>query len=236
MRLYKPVLAVVVALLLLSTAHALEPCGDASLACVRIKSHGVSGTVIATTEGKSWVLGCCHMFMDPWNSKVSKELLALPLVIEGPVQPYAPQKKSGAHVIAYDEDSDLSLVEVDNGPFFYVPVGKKGHKPSKNLLSLGFDSMAWPVTQDKATILFSFGGKTHTEERPWHGRSGGGLIDVDNRCLIGVVWGYETRKGGHGLYVQHDLVVSFVEKHLPRHTSPQKPIPVPIQKYSEAPP
>src|SRR5207237_3382704 len=38
------------------------PASDPALAVVRIKSHGASGTVIATAPGKSWILSCCHMF------------------------------------------------------------------------------------------------------------------------------------------------------------------------------
>jgi hypothetical protein len=36
---------------------------DPTLAGVRIRSHGASGTVIGTTKGKTWILSCCHMFM-----------------------------------------------------------------------------------------------------------------------------------------------------------------------------
>ena len=37
---------------------------DPTLAAVRIKSHGASATIIATTEGRSWILGCAHMLTD----------------------------------------------------------------------------------------------------------------------------------------------------------------------------
>ena len=51
------------ALALAAGARAQDP----TLACVRIKSHGASGTVIATTRGKSWILSCAHMFLDGDN-------------------------------------------------------------------------------------------------------------------------------------------------------------------------
>ncbi len=41
-------------LLIVPPASAFEPAADPALAAVRIKSHGASGTVIATTPGKSW--------------------------------------------------------------------------------------------------------------------------------------------------------------------------------------
>src|SRR5439155_13196758 len=38
-------------------ALALDPAADPALATVRIKSHGASATIIASTEGRSWLLG-----------------------------------------------------------------------------------------------------------------------------------------------------------------------------------
>lgn len=179
-------------------AHGAEP----AQAMVRIKSHGASGTIIATARGKSWILGCAHMLEDGGHQR--------PLKIDGPPQPQAPALKAQARLLKWDHDLDLSLIEIDNGPFHFIPVAPAGHKPNKNLLSLGYDDMKWPITVRPATLLFSQGNTTYTREKPWHGRSGGGLIDVDAHVLIGVVQGYELWPNDRGLYVSHAAILRFL--------------------------
>jgi hypothetical protein len=44
-----------------------------------------------------------------------------------------------------------------------------------------------------------------------HGRSGGGLWDIDAKVLIGVVQGYEVPPWGRrGIYVSHQAVLRFL--------------------------
>ena len=50
---------------------------------------------------------------------------------------------------------------------------------------------------------------------PWHGRSGGALIDRDAGCLIGVVQGYEIGGERRGLYVSHEAILKFLGKRTP---------------------
>jgi hypothetical protein len=216
---------------LLPTAYCLEPAADPALAAVRIKSHGASATVIASGEGKSWLLGCAHMLTDV-HGQPSEAARRKPLRLDGPVQPYAPNQRSPARLLAWDYDLDLSLIEIDNGPFHFVPVARPGHKPGLDLWSVGYDEMRWPVTRQRATLLFSRGQTTFTVEKPWHGRSGGGLIDASGRCLIGVVQGYEI--GGHerGLYISHAAILQFLQRHgSGAPTAPlDSPLPVPRQR------
>src|SRR6516225_9016599 len=98
------------AILLLSSpfALALDPAADPALATVRIKSHGASGTIIATTEGRSWLLGCAHMFTDAIGNP-SETARRKKLVIDGPAQPYATKKLAEVKLLAWDYDLDLSL-------------------------------------------------------------------------------------------------------------------------------
>jgi hypothetical protein len=194
-----------------------------ALAVVRIKSHGASGTVIATAPGKSWILSCAHMFAGPEDYKK-------PLRLDGPRQPLAAEKRAGCRVLAVDARADLSLLEHDNGPFYCCPVAPPGHRPGKNLLSAGYDEMRWPVTQRPATFLEALGRTTFTREKPWHGRSGGGLIDVDAHVLIGVVQGYEIGGRNRGLYVSHEAILAFLKKHRPQLLQPQGADPQ--QQYS----
>ncbi len=209
-----------------------QQASDPALATVRIKSHGGSGTVIVTAPGKSLILSCAHMFLDD-NNQPSAEARKRPLKIDGPSQPLAPQIKVQARLAAYDYDLDLSLIELDNGPFYYLPVAEPGFKPGAQIVSIGYDDMRWPVTSKSATILFSLGNTTFTREKPWHGRSGGGLIDVQARKLIGVVQGYEVGPQGRGLYVSHQAVLTFLQKHQqqPRQQPQQMQLPQPRQQF-----
>lgn len=204
--------AMIGAILFVSKISAIEPANDPSLASVRIKSHGASGTIIATQEGRSWILGCAHMLEDG-KGRPDPETRKRKIVMDGPAQPYAKKGLFATRLLAYDHALDLSLIEIDNGPFNYVPIAPLGHKPSNSIRSIGYDNMSWPVTNKAATILFSHGQTTYTVEKPWHGRSGGGLIDAQNRVLIGVVQGYETTNNKRGVYVSHTAVLKFMEHH-----------------------
>jgi hypothetical protein len=205
-------------LLLLLWARVLSaqtPAAEPAQAAVRIQSHGASAMVIATAPGKSWLLSCGHMFLDE-QGRPSPALRAKRLVLDGPPQPQA--RFAGtrpARLLACDHDLDLSLIELDNGPFAYVPVAPPGHRPGKRLLSIGYDEMRWPVTQKSATFLGTKGNTTYTRERPWHGRSGGGLIDREAHVLVGVVQGYELNGARRGLYVSQEAILSFLAKHMP---------------------
>jgi hypothetical protein len=207
--------ALLVIVLLPSLALGLDPASDPALAVVRIKSHGASATIIATSQGKSLILGCCHMFFHPRSDTVDPQALRKPLRIDGPPQPHAPQKTAQARVLLYDAALDLSLLELDNGPFNFIPVAPRGHQPSQTIGSYGYDKMAWPITVRRATLIGSAGSHTYAQEHPGHGRSGGGLIDVQSRVLIGVVQGYELGLSPHnrGLYVSHSAILGFLERY-----------------------
>jgi hypothetical protein len=207
-------------IVLASPSPALEPAGDPSLAVVRIKSHGASGTVVATTQGRSWILSCCHMFFGGMD-RVDESLLNKRLVIDGPEQPYAAPKRSQARVIAIDPIADLSLIEIDNGPFNHIPVAAAGFRPGANLSSAGYDLMNWPIATRRATIVMESSAWTYTRERPVQGRSGGGLFDLDARVLIGVVNGYELSGQQRGIYVAHAAIVKFMSRSKERMQQPR---------------
>ncbi|MFO0966846.1 MAG: trypsin-like peptidase domain-containing protein [Gemmataceae bacterium] len=192
----------------------LPPSLDPAAAVVRIKSHGASATIIGTTKDKSYILGCAHMLEDA-SGKPSDAVRKKKLVIDGLAQPHAPRKLAAARLLAWDHSLDLSLIEIDNGPFLYIPVAPPGHKPSRNLRSMGYDNMAWPITNHAATLLSVEGMTTYTREKPWHGRSGGGLIDCQHRYVIGVVQGYEVGGMQRGIYVSHAAIITFLGKHKP---------------------
>src|SRR5262249_12887434 len=125
----------------------------------------------------------------------------------------------------------LRWTGLENGPFFYFPVAPPGHEPGPKLVSLGYDNMAWPVTSKSATLLVTEGNWTFTREKPWHGRSGGALIDVQARVLIGVVHGYEVKANGRGVYISHAGIRAI----LARQWKAGPPAPPPVQPLPQWP-
>jgi Trypsin-like peptidase domain len=172
-------------------------------AVIRIPSHGCSGTVIQTEPGRSLILSCAHAFE-------GRDRLR-PIRLDGPTQTRAVRRRaSRVRLLTVDYQLDLSLIEIDNGPFFCCPVAPAGHRPGSRLLSCGYDEMRWPITVRPCTYLGSTSTLTFTRERPWHGRSGGGLLDAGAGVLIGVVMGYETSGSRRGLYVSHEAILTFL--------------------------
>lgn len=212
---------------IVSRAAALEPSADPRLAVVRIKSHGASGTIIATAPAKSWILSCAHMFFGPRDT-LDDNAIRKKIVIDGPAQPYAPRLVAMARLVAVDADRDLSLIEIANGPFNFVPVAPAGFQPGGNGVSAGYDAMKWPITVRSATILGTLGNWTYTRERPWHGRSGGGLFDAGGKYLIGVVNGYELNGQERGIYVSHDAILAFLAKYQGQMTGAPRGPPLPV--------
>lgn len=184
-------------------------------AVVRIPSHGASATVIHTENGRSLLLGCAHAYEG--QSRSQKHALD----VHRP-DGQQPAKNATIKLLAVDYQADLSLVELADGPLTYVaPVAPAGHRPSRQAVSAGFDEMKTPLTVRTATILTTERGTTYTREIPWHGRSGGGLLDSQTGELIGVVQGYEVTGAKRGMYVSHEAVLAFLR----RATSPQAPTP-----------
>jgi hypothetical protein len=174
-------------------------------AVIRIPSHGASGTVIATAPGRSLVLGCAHMFTGGMARK--------PLVFDVPSPSPGGQVRVGTRLLAVDYHADLSLMELNAGPLAYVcPVAPAGFQPG-TCLSVGYDEMRFPAQVHLAHIVWSDRQMTYTLEKPWHGRSGGGLIDEQSGYLVGVVQGYEGWSSGRGIYVSHASVLSFLQRH-----------------------
>jgi hypothetical protein len=195
------------------------PPGQSPLAVVRMLSHGASATVIATEPGKTLLLGCGHAFTGRNRSK--------PIVIDVPTSHPGPAQRAGVQLLEVDYEDDLSLVLLRAGPVDYCcPVAAPGHRPG-NLLSVGYDEMQVPAKVLPAHIVSLSGQVTYTRERPWHGRSGGGLIDADAGTLIGVVQGYELSGPRRGIYVSHQAILRFLERCRLRRIDPCFPQPAP---------
>jgi hypothetical protein len=79
--------------------------------------------------------------------------------------------------------------------------------------------MKWPQTSEPATIVATEGTRFWTDAKPWHGRSGGPLVDVETERLVGVVQGYVPGPGGQGLYVNHQTILQFLTPTVSEHSN-----------------
>lgn len=172
-------------------------------AVVRIPSHGCSGTVIETGPGRSIILSCAHAFEGADARK--------PIRIDGTNQPHATKPRAtSAVLVKVDYRLDLALIEVDNGPYWCVPVCSPGRIHARQVLAAGYMAMRWPVTEKTVEILGRDDTRWYTRGIPREGMSGGGLFDVAGQVLIGVVHGYEVTPGGRGLFVHLDCIHQFL--------------------------
>lgn len=199
---YFPLLASL-ALTVISVASAVF--GQAQYAVVRIRSHGGSGTVIQTSEGRSLILSCAHMFKGADRTKRMTFDVPWP-------ETAGPPRRVESRLLAVNDEADLALIQIDVGPLAYVcPVAPSGHAV-RSCLSVGFDNMKLPPECRPASIVGQHGRCTYTRESPWHGRSGGALIDQSTGYLVGVVSGYtgSPRNRTGGVYASHSAVLSFL--------------------------
>jgi hypothetical protein len=90
---------------------------------------------------------------------------------------------------------------------------------SAALVSAGYDEMRLPATARRATPVAVATTVLFTRERPWHGRSGGALLD--GAYLVGTVIGYETGGERRGIYTSHAAVRRFLARALPGAASPE---------------
>ncbi len=178
-------------------------------ATILFPSHGGSGTVIVTGPGRTLILSACHMFEG--RSAQKKISIEAPDPLPGGV------KVVRIRLLAVSHDADLALIELDAGPLAFVsPVAPAGFRPGL-CWSVGYDEMRKPFQVRSTRILSTDSSVTWTAERPWHGRSGGALIDQRTGVLCGVVSGYtgprdhrELSSQGKGVYASLAAVVRFM--------------------------
>jgi hypothetical protein len=175
-------------------------------AVVRMPSHGGSATVIFTEPNRTYLLSCGHCFEGSDRNKAIK--LDIPAA-----SPTARPIAAGIHLVKVDHVLDLSLIQLNAGPVdFVAPVAPDRHTPGPHLLSVGYDEMRLPAMQVPTHMLQSAHGTTWTREPPWHGRSGGALIDMDAGYVVGVVSGYEIGGMRRGIYASHDAICDFLHR------------------------
>jgi len=189
--------------------------GQDKRAIVRITSHGITGTVIFSEKDRSIILSCAHGFVEGGDRRAVPIKIDVPTAggVPNPVQVGKPR------LLALDEKADLSLIELPAGPLAFIPLAQPGQKVSGQVASCGYDQMKWTDGPKivKTSIVSHSVGIYWTREIPWHGRSGGPLIDTQTCCLFGVVQGYEMEFGrpGRGMYVDGDRIRQFVYRFFP---------------------
>ncbi len=192
-------------------------------AVVRIPSHGVSGTVIGTGDGWTLILSAGH----GWNAQRDEskppvlDKRAITIDVPMAITARKGETKCSPTLVGVDFENDVSLIQMRYGPLPHVAqVAPKGFAPGP-CLSVGYDEMKDRVTIRAAHIAKYEGTYTYTFERPWHGRSGGALLDVRTGYLIGVVSGYtfnehdkrkpaEVERGYYGVYAGHAAILVFL--------------------------
>jgi hypothetical protein len=215
----------------------------AKYAVVMVPSHGGSATVIYTAPGRTLLLSAAHMFEGLDRNK--------PIVFDAPAPVVGAPHKAGTRLLAVDHQHDLALFELSAGPLPYVmPVASLSQITARRVLSIGYDEMKQPA-QMRPTVIVTAddgGGFTLTQGRPFHGRSGGALLDEASGCLVGVVSGYsgycpldryghpdrtrfkEVQSGGHGIYSSHAAICAFLQRNgiAPGGTqvAPYNPLPI----------
>jgi hypothetical protein len=182
---------------------------------------GGSATVIYTAPGRTLLLGCAHLYEEAMpNAKME-------IKAPTPTQPGSDPRR-GSRLIAIDKNLDLSLVEMSVGPLpYWCQVAPRGTQPGV-CFSVGFDNGKMPPQVRTANIIGTDPwGRTVTREPPWHGRSGGALIDQRTGYLVGVVHGYDQASPDspprNGLYVSHQAVLSFLARNGIRDFAPVSP-------------
>lgn len=201
-----------------------KPGPEAAVICM--PSHGCSATVIYSDKTHTLILGCGHAYL-PGSHGENMRDKPMRFLITHPST--GPPIKVQIKLLKVDFNRDLSLVEMNTGPLPYVaPVAARGTKYDAELISVGYDNMQFPATIAKAHPLYVNGGLLFTREPPWHGRSGGGLLNQKGE-LVGVCSGYIKYPAGPGLYVSLDTIHDFLDGKTTKPTRPVTPVHPPNQ-------
>lgn len=181
-------------------------------AVVKVPSHGGSAVVIQTGPGYTYLLSAAHLFEGRMRRK--------PITIDAPAPTAGQPASVGVEVLAIDEDRDLSLMLLHTGPLLYAcPVPSVAeYRISGDLISAGYDEMK-PRTVRPALIVAIDDRWIYTQQKPWHGRSGGGLIDRKTNLLLGIVSRYEAdphaapgQVGNRGVYASRKSILAFLSQ------------------------
>lgn len=168
--------------------------GDPRLAVVRFtlkewveeerrwREHTFSGVVVDRTSRCAWVLTVAHGF----ESRSGRYMLA----IDAPWPRNAAPQIVRMRITKIDKAMDLAVVKLETGNLPNVCyVATRPPLAGARCTSVGYTEDDDDPSLEDATITEQ-GRLTVTKEAPWHGRSGGALIDASGR-LVGLAAAYD---------------------------------------------
>lgn len=204
-------LAIVLAAFALSAAPGATAASDDDATfrptvIVRKGSAQGSGTLIAGPEGAAFVLTAAHVVADVGPIKV--ELHRYNLGLEDIEKPGGWPRRLSARVLARDVAGDVAVLKVEGaGELPYLArladlddLPRVGAKVTSIGIDQGTKFRGWDTEiKSLATMTRSEGDPRlflMTAHAPDHGRSGGGLFDVDGRLMGVCVGRIEPNEGG----------------------------------------
>lgn len=184
-----------------------DPGSELACAVVMIPSHGTSGVIISSAPGKTLVLTVAH----------GGDFDRRPRVVIPQAAPAGPPIPANARWVAWDKRADVALIQLDVGPFAGVaPVARAGSDLPRVAISCGYDEMRVPAHLDPAHVVEVDRDGIWTAEKPWHGRSGGPLIDPRTGQVVGLVQGYtgghSPNPPGRGVYIPLPVLNAFLAR------------------------
>lgn len=190
------------------------------------RSQG-TGSVIASVPDETLILTVAHVVLDPGELTVELHRYNLGLERGRPAASGTWPKVLNAKVLALDRPADLAIVRISGMvalPYVaQLALDEPGPAPGTVVTSLGID-WATHLSSWQAHIVREVNLDTFDEghgrpfllidQRPEHGRSGGGLFLTDGR-LVGVCVGRtETSRGRHlGVFASSKSIERLVAEH-----------------------
>lgn len=166
-----------------------------------------SGTIIQSREGRTIVLTCAHIMDQAGDDpKVQVDVF-----LNGRTTTYV------GKVIGHHIDSDVGLIAIPTSsrlPTAELVEPERKPERGQKVFSIGCNNGKEP-TRETTTLTavdrYSGPNNLETNKAPAHGRSGGGLFDLNGR-VIGVCSAAE-RKSNRGLYAGNQAIFRMLKKH-----------------------
>jgi hypothetical protein len=166
---------------------------------VKIPSHGLSGVVVYTSPGLSYVISAAHGWAD-------KAAISKPVSLEYCGKRY----RETAYLVYRDVAADVVLLcwPVGNLPYVARLAPPGASVLHHRVVSAGFDAMWTEMSVMQDYVIAADRNWYTTCGSPYFGRSGGALFDADSGELIGITHGVYIRGEddgrevlGYGVYV-----------------------------------
>jgi hypothetical protein len=160
-----------------------------------------SGVIVKVTDDSTYILTANHVTSGSTSIVVEQMTL-----VDGVMVPKVLKYKTS--VVASEPGRDLSLIRVMHR-VDCQPVGVRPEQPPVGIkvLSSGCDNGDLPWLWE-GTLVGDEDGTDLTDRKPWHGRSGGPLVDQEGR-LVGICSAYSQ---WHGLFKDAPAINALLRK------------------------